>query len=152
MKHLTALITLLLFFSCDKPLVRPDQIETQAKIYQTGYATWYGPGFNGRQTATGEIYDMYAYTAAHRTLPLQSIVRVYNTANGKCTVVRINDRGPVKKTLIIDLSKMAAIQLGITNQGSAKVELQILSQSKNPLGKIVETYIHLGDQIKPSKS
>jgi len=83
------------------------EISIKSKIYQIGYATWYGPGFHGNITANGEIYDMYQYSAAHRKLPLGSIVKVYNPTNNKFVIVKINDRGPVKKTLIIDLSKLA---------------------------------------------
>ncbi len=124
------------------------EIKTYAHIYQTGYATWYGPGFHGGITASGERYDMYEYSAAHRRLPLGSIVKVYNTQNNKCVIVKINDRGPVRKTLIIDLSKIAAIQLQMTQKGSARVKLEVLSKSHNPLKKIFEVYANLGNCIK----
>ncbi len=135
-------------FSCQKNKykLRP-KISQKAEIYQTGYSTWYGPRFQGRKTATGEIYDMYQYTAAHRTLPLNTLIRVQNIENKAWTVVRINDRGPVRKTLILDLSKIAAIELNITEKGSAKVRIQILSESKNPLKRIVQTYVNLNKQL-----
>ncbi len=137
-----------IFSSCkNKEFELKPKISQKAKIYQTGFSTWYGPGFNGRKTATGEIYDMYKYTAAHRTLPLNTLIRVQNINNKYWTIVRINDRGPVRKTLILDLSKIAAIELNFTSKGSAKVRIQILSQSKNPLKRIVETYINLNKQL-----
>ena len=143
--------TLLLLVSCrenyEEKYLQP-KIVRYAKIYQTGYSTWYGPGFDGKLTATGEVYDMYSYTAAHRTLPLNTLIRVQNVENGKWVVVRVNDRGPVRKTLILDLSKLAAIELQMTSKGSAKVRIQILSESKNPLGKLVEVCSNLDTQLK----
>ncbi len=142
----------LLFSGCKKqvPDLKPEIVQ-QAEIYQTGYSTWYGPGFHGRLTATGEVYNMYSYTAAHRTLPLNSIIRVQNVKNGRWTVVRINDRGPVRKTLILDLSKLAAMELDLTRKGSAKVQIQVLSTSRNPLKKIFDVYINLNKQLPNSK-
>ena len=93
-----------------------------------GIASWYGPGFHGRRTASGEIYNMYAYTAAHKTLPLGTYVRVINLENGKSVVVRINDRGPFKKGRIIDLSYAAAKKIGMIEKGTARVRLEILSK------------------------
>lgn len=93
---------------------------------ETGIASWYGPGFHGRETANGEIYDQHAMTAAHRTLPMPSIVQVTNLENGRSIKVRINDRGPFAHGRIIDLSKRAAELLGFVNQGTAKVRVQIL--------------------------
>ncbi len=124
------------------------EVKTYAHIYQTGYATWYGPGFHGGITASGERYDMYEYSAAHRRLPLGAIVKVYNTKNDKCVIVKINDRGPVKKSLIIDLSKISAIQLEMTHRGSTKVKLEVLSKSHNPLKKVFEVYAKLGNCLK----
>ena len=80
---------------------------------ETGQASWYGDQFNGRPTATGERFDMYALTAAHKTLPLPGLVEVTNLANGRSIVVRINDRGPFVDGRIIDLSRGAADQLGM---------------------------------------
>lgn len=88
---------------------------------QTGIASWYGRAFHGRRTANGERFDMRAMTAAHRSLPFHSLVRVRNPANGREVVVRINDRGPFKRGRIVDLSWAAAQRLGI--QGLATVEL-----------------------------
>jgi rare lipoprotein A len=91
-----------------------------------GYASYYAVEFHGRKTASGETYDMHAMTAAHRTLPFGTIVRVTNTSNGKTVVVRINDRGPFKDERIIDLSLSAAKQIGLIGPGTAWVRLEIL--------------------------
>lgn len=93
---------------------------------ETGIASWYGPGFHGRKTANGEIYDQDGLTAAHRTLPLPSMVRVTNLENGRSLVVRVNDRGPFKSGRIIDLSRRAAQLLKFVNTGTAKVEVEVL--------------------------
>ena len=90
---------------------------------EQGIASWYGKKFNGSRTSSGEIYDMYAMTAAHPTLPLPSYARVTNLANRKSVIVRINDRGPFMKDRIIDLSYTAAYKLGIIGDGSAEVEV-----------------------------
>ncbi len=93
---------------------------------QRGVASWYGKKFHGHLTSNGETYDMYALTAAHKTLPLGVEVRVVNQRNGKSTVVRINDRGPFVAGRIIDLSYSAAKQLDIVAQGTAPVEIVAL--------------------------
>ncbi len=154
MKYLTKItfyLALFLLISCktnyEEKYLQP-KIVRYAVIYQTGYSTWYGPGFDGKLTATGEVYDMYDYTAAHRTLPLNTLIRVQNVHNGRWVVVRVNDRGPVRKSLVLDLSKLAAIELQMTDKGSAKVRIQILSQSKNPLGRLVEVCENLDTQLK----
>ena len=92
----------------------------------TGYASWYGKEYHGRKTSSGEIYDMYALTAAHRTLPLGSEVKVTNLENSKTVDVRINDRGPFIEDRIIDLSFSAAKAIGMLNQGIARVRLDLL--------------------------
>jgi rare lipoprotein A (peptidoglycan hydrolase) len=93
-----------------------------------GVASWYGGVFNGRKTASGEVYDMYAMTACHPSLPFGSIVRVVNRSNHRSVVVRITDRGDlVEEGRVIDLSYGAAEKLGITWNGLAKVDLQVLS-------------------------
>lgn len=96
------------------------------KKIEEGIASWYGPTFHGKLTANGEKYDMYGLTAAHRTLPFNSIVKVKNLDNGKSVQVRINDRGPYAKNRIIDLSKKAAKEIGMLAPGTAKVELILL--------------------------
>lgn len=91
-----------------------------------GRASWYGPNFHGKLTSSGERYDMHAATAAHKTLPMNTIVRVTNKRNGKQTIVRINDRGPFVASRIIDLSKKAASDLGMIKSGTADVHLEVL--------------------------
>jgi rare lipoprotein A len=93
---------------------------------ETGIASWYGPGFQGKRTANGEKFDKNELTAAHRTLQMPSLVRVTNLDNGRSLVVRVNDRGPFKRGRIIDLSQRAAQLLGYANIGTAKVRLDLL--------------------------
>lgn len=97
---------------------------------EEGQASYYGKKFHGRKTSNQEIYDMYAFTAAHRSLPLPSYVRVTNLANGKSVVVRVNDRGPFHSSRIIDLSFAAATRLGFVKQGVARVEVRALTPSE----------------------
>ncbi|MFY9326669.1 MAG: septal ring lytic transglycosylase RlpA family protein [Georgfuchsia sp.] len=94
-----------------------------------GLASWYGKKFHGQKTSTGEVYDMYAMTAAHTTLPLPSYARVTSLANGKSVVVRVNDRGPFHADRIIDLSYTAAWKLGLIGSGSGMVEVESLTSS-----------------------
>lgn len=93
---------------------------------ETGLASWYGPPYHNRRAANGEIFDMNAPTAAHRTLPLGSIVRVTNLSTGQKTMVRINDRGPFVEGRIIDLSLAAASEIGVRRAGIAKVRLEVM--------------------------
>jgi len=113
-------------------LIRPGQVlrlapaqgASQAKGFlQVGLAVWYGPGFHGRRTASGERYDMHALTAAHPTLPFGTRVRVTNLRNGKSVVVRINDRGPFGGKYIIDLSYAAAKAIGALSATRVRVEV-----------------------------
>ncbi len=99
------------------------QVAANAPTSATGVASWYGPGFHGRRTATGERYDQFQLTAAHRTWPLGSHVRVTNLENGRRVIVRINDRGPYVAGRAIDLSLAAARRLGMVGQGTAPVQL-----------------------------
>ena len=92
-------------------------------VVERGMASWYGRKFHGKRTANGEVYDMYAMTAAHKTMPLPSYVRVRNPANGREVVVRVNDRGPFHSERVIDLSYTAALKLGVLG-GVAPVELE----------------------------
>ncbi len=94
---------------------------------ETGIASWYGAAFHGKATANGEVYDMNALTAAHRTLPMPSYVRVTNLENGRSLVLEVNDRGPFAKGRIIDISRRGAQLLGFQNQGTARVRVQILA-------------------------
>ena len=100
----------------------------QPHYYQVGIASWYGPGFQGKPTANGELYNMYAFTAAHKSLPFGTIVKVVDLATGRSVVVRINDRGPFVPGRIIDLSYAAAEALGIVNEGTAEVGLVIIKR------------------------
>lgn len=93
---------------------------------QKGIASWYGKKFHGRKTSSGEIYDMYAMTAAHKTLPLPTYVEVKNLSNGKKAVVRVNDRGPFHDNRIIDLSYTAALKLGLAQAGTGLVEVRAI--------------------------
>lgn len=102
----------------------PSVVRTGERL--RGDASWYGPNFHGKLTSNGERYDMYAMTAAHKTLPMNTVVRVTNRKNGKSTVVRINDRGPFVESRIIDLSKAAASKIDMIGSGTASVELEVL--------------------------
>ena len=93
---------------------------------QIGVASWYGPGFHGNKTASGEVFDMHARTAAHRTLPFGTLVRVTRLDTGASTVVRINDRGPTKRDRVIDLSNGAAQDLNLVKDGLARVRIDII--------------------------
>jgi len=91
-----------------------------------GVASWYGRDFHGRKTSNGEYYNMYALTAAHKTLPMNTMVKVTNLNNGRSVVVRINDRGPFVKNRIIDLSYAAAKRIGMAGRGTAPVMVEVL--------------------------
>ena len=119
-------------------------INQVAAFTQTGNASWYGGRFHGRKTSGGERYDMNAFTAAHKTLPIPSYVRVTNTRNGKSVVVRINDRGPFHSNRIIDVSKAAAQQLGFVSQGTAHVKIeQIVPGKSAPVAENKDIFIDL---------
>lgn len=107
---------------------------------EVGEASWYGPGFHGRKTANGERFDKYDLTAAHRTLPMPSMVKVTNLENGKSLNLRVNDRGPFAKDRIIDVSKKAARVLGFELQGKAHVRVQFLPEETAELfgGRVPE--------------
>jgi rare lipoprotein A len=105
---------------------KSDISKSAGQKIEEGVASWYGPNFHGKLTANGEKYDMYGLTAAHRTLPFNTIVRVKNLDNGESVQVRINDRGPYAKNRIIDLSKKAAQQIDMLGSGTANVELVLL--------------------------
>jgi rare lipoprotein A (peptidoglycan hydrolase) len=102
-----------------------------AKHNLSGTASWYGPGFHGKRTASGEIYDQNRLTAAHKTLPLGSKARVTNLENGSAVEVEINDRGPFVEGRIIDLSRAAAGALGFVKSGTAPVQVELISASSN---------------------
>lgn len=100
---------------------------------EVGMASWYGKDFHAKKTANGELYDMNTLTAAHRTLPLPSIVRVTNLENGRSLVLRVNDRGPYAKERIIDISKRGAQLLGYQTKGITKVRVEILEKESKAL-------------------
>jgi rare lipoprotein A len=101
-------------------------IEAKPGVTQEGIASWYGPGFHGRRTSSGEVYDQYGLTAAHQTLPAGTRVRVTNLTNRRAVLVRINDRGPFVDDRIIDLSYAAARQIDMIGPGTAPVRIDVL--------------------------
>lgn len=106
--------------------VRYDPLRSSQGFVDDGVASWYGADFHGKKTSNGEIYDMYAMTAAHKTLPLGVFVRVTNRSNGKETIVQVNDRGPFVKGRVIDLSYTAAKALEVLGPGTAPVRVEAL--------------------------
>lgn len=104
-------------------------INSAAGYRETGTASWYGRQFQGKRTASGEIFNMYAATAAHKTLPMNTILLVRNLENGRETTVRVNDRGPFAKRRIIDLSYAAARKLGMLGKGTARVRIIALGRA-----------------------
>lgn len=109
-----------------EPKVRDRTSSSKPLKSMEGIASYYADAFNGKKTANGEIYDMYKMTAAHRSLPFNTKVRVTNLDNKRSIVVRINDRGPFKLERLIDLSLAAATQLGMKGTGTARVKLDVL--------------------------
>jgi rare lipoprotein A len=101
---------------------------------QRGVASWYGDDFHGRTTASGEVYDMHALTAAHRTLPLGTVVRIVNVVNGKHVTIRINDRGPYVHGRIVDLSYAAAKGLGMVQDGVSAIQLEVVGKNISESG------------------
>jgi len=104
---------------------------------EVGMASWYGEDFHAKYTANGEVYNMNTLTAAHRTLPLPSIVKVTNLENGRSLVLRVNDRGPFAKNRIIDISKRGAQLLGFQNKGITKVRVEILEEESRELKQAI---------------
>ncbi|MCX7726901.1 MAG: septal ring lytic transglycosylase RlpA family protein [Chitinispirillaceae bacterium] len=100
------------------------------KLYQIGKASYYSNKFNGRKTASGEIYNSNLYTAAHRSLPFGTRVKVINIKNGKFVIVKINDRGAFRGDRIIDVSRAAAKKLGMIREGIIKVKIEIVSEAE----------------------
>ncbi|WP_205720100.1 septal ring lytic transglycosylase RlpA family protein [Fodinibius halophilus] len=131
------IISAALFITSCGTTSRLDKPENKAKaksvskgsIIEEGRASWYGPKFHGKLTANGEKYDMHGLTAAHRTLPFNTILKVKNLDNGKSVQVRINDRGPYAKDRIIDLSKKAAKKIDMLGPGTANVKLVLVGGS-----------------------
>ena len=106
---------------------------------ETGIASWYGRKFHGRRTSNGEIYDMYAMTAAHKSLPIPTYARVTSTDNNRSIIVRINDRGPFHGPRIIDLSYVAALKLGFADKGTTEVLVEAIDPSGKSTAKPVAT-------------
>jgi len=115
---------------------------------ERGVASWYGPGFHAGRTASGETYDMYSMTAAHKTLPLPCFAQVTNLSNGRSVIVRVNDRGPFVANRLIDLSYVAASKLDMLREGTTLVEVRSISAPEMPLPAPVATkddlYIQAG--------
>lgn len=108
---------------------RYEPVQADVAMAETGLASWYGRKYHGRPTSSGEPYDMFAMTAAHKTMPIPSYARVRNPANGREVVVRINDRGPFADGRVIDLSYTAALKLGVLN-GVAPVEVRRITHAE----------------------
>jgi rare lipoprotein A len=121
---LRSTLTAVLALSCTLALAPAATAETS-----TGAASWYGPGFHGRTTANGETFNQNALTAAHKTLPFGTQVRVTYERTGESVVVRINDRGPYAHGRVIDLSREAAEEIGLLNSGVGQVRLEILGRA-----------------------
>jgi rare lipoprotein A len=126
----TALIFMILAGCTSTSAVGGSKTKDYAKSHAlSGQASWYGDKFHGKLTASGETYNKNAYTAAHKTLPFGTIVRVTNTANNKSVDVKINDRGPYVKGRVIDLSHKAFSQIGDVKKGVAPVKIEIIDDS-----------------------
>ena len=105
-------------------------------LVQTGYGSWYGKMFHGKKTSTGETYNMYAMSAAHKTMELPSYAKVTNLENGRSIVVRVNDRGPFVDNRIIDLSYAAASKLGYVNKGTARLKVERIRMADIRAGRV----------------
>ena len=116
-------------------------MDSSAGFKQKGLASWYGTKFHGQRASSGETYDMYAMTAAHKTLPIPCYVEVKNLSNGRTAVVKVNDRGPFHEGRIIDLSYAAATKLGVVATGTAPVEIRVVNEHKAPVAGIDDDYI-----------
>jgi rare lipoprotein A len=121
---------------------------------EEGIASWYGPGFHGQRTASGEVYDMNQMTAAHRTLPLDTTVRVTHKANGRQATVRVNDRGPFVDDRVIDLSKAAAEVLDMIGTGTAAVSVDVLAIGGGKIGLALDAAftVQVGAFLDPANA
>ena len=118
------------------PSPAPAAVQGYRQVYrETGTASWYGKEFHGRKTASGEIFDMYSISAAHRILPLGTTIRVTNLDNYKSIKVRVNDRGPFARSRVLELSYGAAKELGFVAQGTARVKVEALEPVQDPGGQ-----------------
>jgi rare lipoprotein A len=122
------------------PAARPVTVGPERPTFaQIGLACWYGPEFQGQATASGERFDMRAMTAAHRSLPFGTIVRVTDLGTGRAVTVRINDRGPLVAGRVLDLSRRAAGQLGVDGDGTVRVRLEVFaSDQRGPAVGVAE--------------
>jgi len=130
-------------------------LPTSRGYHERGIASWYGKKFHGRRTSSGEVYDMHLATAAHKSLPLPTYVRVTNLDNGRKMVVKINDRGPFHKDRLIDLSYAAAIKLGVDKTGTARVDVRAfdVKAQKRTVVKIADgTFLQVGAFKKRKKA
>jgi rare lipoprotein A len=127
-------------------------IDDERSYKERGIASWYGMKFNGYHTSNGELYDMYAMTAAHKTLPIPSYVRVTHLENGKSVVVRINDRGPFHEGRIIDLSYAAAHRLGIHKIGTGPVEVEIVLPNEQSTQSLAGTGVLKNGALRNTES
>ena len=114
---------------------------------ERGIASWYGDDFHGWTTASGELYDMHALTAAHRTLPLGTVVRIVNVVNGKHVIIRINDRGPYVHGRILDLSYAAAKGLGMVQDGISAIQLEVVGKNISESG-MTHSYVRMAEGRK----
>ncbi len=118
---------------------------------QSGQASFYGGQFHGRPTASGEVYDMEKMTAAHRTLPFGTMIRVTNSRNGKSVVVKVNDRGPFVDNRIVDLSFGAAKEIEMINDGVVEVTLEVIQKDLAPTPEINNAFFHIEvNRLRPS--
>ncbi len=116
---------------------------------ESGIASWYGAQFHGRRTANGETYDMNALTAAHRTLPMPSYVRITNLENGRSLILKVNDRGPFAKGRIIDISRRGAQLLGFHDVGTARVRVQIMADQSRAIASRLKSKTQLAEASTP---
>lgn len=132
--------------------VRYQPLNTGKGFSDKGHASWYGQKFHGHLTSNGEIYDMYQMSAAHKTLPLPSFVRVTNLENGKQVVVRVNDRGPFHAGRVIDLSYAAALKLDVLKTGVAEVKLDVIHISQTGEMTVGKNAIMANDKTTKTKT
>lgn len=117
---------------------------------EVGYASWYGPDFHNKRTANGEVFDMSMLSAAHKTLPLPSVVRVTNLQNGRSLILRVNDRGPFVNDRLLDVSKKAAQLLGFKDQGTTKVRVELLPEESMTVASLAQNSNYIKpEDIKP---
>jgi rare lipoprotein A len=120
---------------------------------EVGYASWYGPDFHNKRTANGEVFDMNMLSAAHKTLPLPSVIRVTNLQNGRSLILRVNDRGPFVNDRILDVSKKGAQLLGFKDQGTTKVRVELLPEESMTVASLAQNANYIKpEEIKPVES